>query len=395
MRQSMYWGCIVLGSLLVGVLPAETIHSKWTGKDLDRWYDASHWSPWGIPNNSGGIGYVVTISTESPTNIDFGPYPPYVGPDQSNPGPGPQGTILDQLTCKGNVQLWIGGQTLTLLDPNGLVNQGQLTIDGDGVKHHVKGNVINQENAFLQVEHMTEIRGRVSNYGQLLVIPQAQLDADALTNSGTALMIHAVGSIEGDLVNTKTGTLRASGVLYTGGTLTNAGTLEAWGPLMVAASAGLVNQGVLKNSPMASLRMSYLMGEPKDVNNLGTIEVNAGGGIALEAPLVNKSGGAIVLRDGTLAASTIMQSAGASLQGFGTITGNLTLAPAAHAEFTGPSRLVGDLVVSKGATLEISNGTLYVSGTIQNHGTIQLKSGQIVPQARISGEGDIRNLGTP
>jgi hypothetical protein len=338
---------------------------------------------------------VVTISAEAPTRIDFGPYPPYVGPDQPYPGPGPQGTIIDQLTCTGDVQLWIGEQLLTLQDPNGLVNNGQLLVDGGGVAHRINGNVINQPTGFFQVEHRTAIRGRVSNHGQMVIVPHTDLDTDGLTNAGNLLIIQAVSSTEGDMINTKEGTIRASGLLYAGATLVNAGTLQASGPLTVGVGGMLVNQGVLKNSPVASMNIGYFMGEPKDVNNLGTIEVNAGGGIALETNLVNKPNAAIVLRDGTLAAPTITQSAGASLQGFGTITGNLTLAPSAHVEFTGPTRLVGDLVIGKGAILEISNGTLYVSGAIQNHGTIQLKNGQIVPQANITGEGDIRNLGTP
>lgn len=388
MRQSTYWVCIVLGSLLTGALPAETIHSKWIGRDMDRWYDASHWSPWGIPNNSSGTGYVVTITAEAPLHIDF-------ARDPMGPGPGPIGTVLDQLTCSGDVQLWIGGETLTLLDPNGLVNRGQLLIDGGGVNHHVKGNVINQQTGFLMVERMTDMRGRLSNYGQITVVPQAQLDTDSLANSADLWIIHAVGSTEGDIINTKEGTIRASGLLYAGSTLMNAGTLQASGPLTVGIGGTLVNQGVLKNSPVASMNIGYFMGEPKDVNNLGTIEVNAGGGIAVETNLVNKPNAAIVLRDGTLAAPTITQSAGASLQGFGTITGHLILAPSAHVEFTGPTRLVGDLVISKGATLEISNGTLYVSGAIQNHGIIQLKNAQIIPQTNVTGEGDIRNLGTP
>jgi hypothetical protein len=389
MRRVAYWGCIVLVPLLAQTLQAETIHSTWTGVDMDRWYDAGHWNPPRIPNNSGGTTYAVTIATESSVTIDFGPDPLASGPDQPNSGPGPQGTIIDQLHCTGSVALWIGERLLTLADPNGLVNGGRLQIDGEGVKHRIQGNVTNQATGLLQVEHMTEIRGRVTNQGQMMIVPGSDLDTDSLTNSGTLLIIHAVGSTEGDLTNTQEGTIRASGVLYVGSTLTNGGTFQACGSLALETGGRLINTGVLKNSPLASLSIGYFLGMSQDVNNLGTIEVNTGGGIAVDGPLVNEPNAAIVLRDGTLVASTITQSAGASFQGCGTITGNLTLAPGAQVQFTGPTRLVGNLEIGAGATLEIGNGPLYVFGAVHNQGTIELKngSGQLIPQTSVTGEG--------
>ena len=195
--------------------------------------------------------------------------------------------------------------------------------------------------------------------------------------------------INGYLDNDRTGTIKGSGVV--GGSLpfiNNKGMIRSTGGTLVVATAGsFFNRGTICNAPLASLNV-MLVGPPSDANNLGTIEINAGGGIAFDCNLVNVSepNAVIKLLGGTLAAKTITQKAGATFRGFGGITGNIVIEPNAIIKLTGPTNIVGDVTIGEGATLDISDGTVLITGlTTCNGGTIRLKGGTIITQGGTSG----------
>ena len=97
--------------------------------------------------------------------------------------------------------------------------------------------------------------------------------------------------------------------------------------------------------------------------------------------MVNKPNGIIKLLGGTLAATTITQTADANFAGFGSITGDILIESGAKIELTGPTNIVGDVTIDPNATLEISDGTTLVTGhTTCNSGTIHMKGGRLIPQ---------------
>ncbi len=131
-----------------------------------------------------------------------------------------------------------------------------------------------------------------------------------------------------------------------------------------------------------------------DINNNGTIEVNAGGGVAFDCNLINEPNnllsepnGVINLLGGNLAATTITQKAGAVFQGFGTITGGVVIEPNGLIELTGPTNIVGDVTIDPNATLEISDGTTLVTGDCAcNNGTIHMIGGRIIIQGTFTND---------
>jgi hypothetical protein len=92
----------------------------------------------------------------------------------------------------------------------------------------------------------------------------------------------------------------------------------------------------------------------------------------------------IQLLGGTLAATTITQKAGATFKGFGGITGNVVIEPYGVIKLTGPTNIVGDVNVAENAVLEISDGTILITGYTTCNGTIRTKNGQIITQGGLS-----------
>jgi len=138
----------------------------------------------------------------------------------------------------------------------------------------------------------------------------------------------------------------------------------------------------LGNKPLSSLHIK----PAEDVNNQGTIEVNAGG-VAFDCNLVNEPNGTIKLLGGTLAATSINQAPDANFSGFGQITvaSEILIESGAKIELTGPTNIVGDVNIPADATLEISDGTTLITGhTICNNGTIHMIGGRVICQGGLT-----------
>lgn len=172
------------------------------------------------------------------------------------------------------------------------------------------------------------------------------------------------------------------GAFYAVQFLENNGTLYAYaGALAIASEGPLLNTGTLTNTAVSSLHIKPV----EDVNNFGTIEVNAGGGVAFDCNLVNEPNAVIKLLGGTLAAAKITQKAGATFQGFGGITGDVIIDPNGIIRLTGPTNIVGDVTIENNAVLEISDGQALITGHTTCNGTIHIKGGNIIPQGGLSG----------
>jgi len=381
-------------------LQAGVVNSKWIAGPKDYWEDAAAWKPAIVPDNTPSQTFAVTIDSNE------------VGLEEVTVFLRMHRTI-DQLQCYGqvNLDLWATHWAqLTLIGPNGLTNYGELKIHGrDGLEiladiintpgaylslHSltIMGNLTNQAGAIMDVDkgEARLARGELENEGTILVVPMCSLLVhDQLHNRGKINIYGGECSADHGLDNSSIGVIAGFGVLYAGAPLANSGTIYATGGTLTVITDGpMSNSGTIGNSALASLNVMHI-GPPEDANNSGTIEVNADGGVAFDCNLVNESGAAIKLLGGTLATKKVAQSPGATLEGFGGITGNIVIDPNGIMKLTGPTNIVGDVTISQNATLEISDGTTLVTGQTTCNGTIHMKGGRIIPQGGLSGNCNI------
>ena len=370
---------------------ADVVHSTWVGDEQDEWAIASNWDPARVPDNSSWRTFVVTIDSNS------------IGIDEIDIGL-QQSITIDQLDCYGNVELasWGGWALLTLTDPNGLKNYGDLSIDEiniDGnitntngtalnlVELDVAGNLNNVAGGTTKIEIEVWLDGDVENAGSMIIVPAGTLFVEAvgntLHNTGQFQLHNGCCIVEDLFHNDSNGVIQGFGVFFAD-QLRNKGKIYAYGgSLAITCETLLTNTGILGNKPLSSLHIK----PTEDVNNLGTIEVNASGGVAFDCNMVNEPNAVIKLLGGTLAVQTITQSAEAIFEGFGGITGNVMINTNGLIELTGPTNIVGDVTVEHNAVLEISNGQTLIVGHTTNNGEIRVVNGDIVFQGGYSGNG--------
>ena len=389
-KKVLFLTAIVLVSSACAV-EADIVHSTWVGGEQGDWGQTSNWSPNTVPDNSSWRTYAVTI--------DAGSGEVSVSLQQQR--------TIDRLDCYGEVELasWSGWRNLTLVDVNGLTNYGELDIFE---QVDIQGNVTNTAGAELYLEEGS-ITGNLYNLagGVIKFEELNDLEEGDLQNEGTINIMHAsdllceqqvrnYGTINlysgeldvdygiGILDNNSTGVIKGFGVLHARSLLQNEGQIIAFGGSLIVLSEGsITNTGILANKAVSSLHIKPAV----DVNNLGTIEVNAGGGVAFDCNLVNKPNGIIKLLGGTLAATSITQTADANFVGFGGITGNVMINPNGLIELIGPTNIVGDVTVEHNAVLEISDGQTLIVGHTTNNGEIRVVNGNVVFQGGYSGSG--------
>ncbi|MHC4463430.1 MAG: autotransporter outer membrane beta-barrel domain-containing protein [Planctomycetota bacterium] len=376
---------------------AAVIHSNWDGGEFGYWEGTSNWNPPIEPNNNGNT-FAVTIDSNSTGAEEV------VVRLQLN-------HTIDTLLCYGNVNLegptweWV---ELSLVDANGLTNYGVLGISAWGVElFGIEGNVTNVSGALLDLWG-AEIEGNITNQIDATIEANGEVDVDDgnLVNAGLVVIGDHELNIDQDMHNTGqvkiyTGGLAVGGILdndanavitglgfvFAGEGLVNNGRIFATsGDLVLATGHGtFLNIGIIGNAALTALNVAGFPDPTDDANNQGTIEVNAGGGVAFESGLVNEPNGIIKLLGGTLAATTITQTADANFAGFGGITGDVLIDPNGLIELIGPTNIVGDLTIDPNATLEISDGTTLITGhTTCNNGTIHMIGGRVICQGGLT-----------
>jgi hypothetical protein len=332
---------------------------------------------------------------------------------------------IDRLDCYGDgvdIEIWTPNYVeFTLVDPCGLTNHGGLEIKaGPGREFkgvgllEINGNVRNLAGASLAlagvkidgqlsnhadadevwIQHKVFLASDFENQSLLLIYKTGNLWADLdVYNTGTIQLYGGRFLIDDStLYNDANGIIKGFGVIKTDSDqlLQNKGAIYASGGLLAIRNSPLLNTGVLCNMPGALLHIK----PAEDVNNNGTIEVNAGGGVTFDCNLINEPNnllsepnGVIKLLGGNLAATTITQKAGANFVGFGGITGDVVIEPNGLIELTGPTNIVGDVTIDPNATLEISDGTTLVTGDCAcNNGTIHMIGGRIIIQGTFTND---------
>jgi hypothetical protein len=407
---------------------AAQINSTWAGPEVGQWNDAINWNPAIVPDNTGADTFSIILDSDAAglNHIDIGVFQPH---------------MIDGLDCYGSVEIdsWDTGWIyVSIAGPNGLRNYGSLDIDGLDIYANVTnfgdleasgdsasyvgdltnksgayaylsgldiedGNLHNEADATVKIEHVVDIQnGNFINNGITWVNPSAELwvDGGGIENNGRIRLTNSwIGNSEDDSIEdfANAGQIWGSGMITTEASLLNTGSITASvGNLIIHAADSVSNTGLLENEVGSSLHFRI---SAASLNNNGQIIINTDGSVTLvsEGPdtppadctLNNEPNGQIQLLGGALAAASIVQKQGASLKGFGAITGNVLIEPDALIELTGPTNIIGDLIIDQGATLEISDGTTLVTGHTTNNGTIYMKGGCLIPQGGLTDNGTI------
>ncbi|UCG58265.1 MAG: hypothetical protein JSU70_01915, partial [Phycisphaerales bacterium] len=213
-----------------------------------------------------------------------------------------------------------------------------------------------------------------------------------IQNSGLIEMMGGPCSSVQNFTNYATGTIKGCGSIHSsGGYIENKGLIWSMGGSFILSGSdpkkvGVNNSGTLRNSPGTSLTAVFWPSSVPNLNNQGTIEINADGAVVFDCNNLNNEPNAVIrLYGGTLSTRTVTHKAGATLEGFGGVTGNVVIDPNAAVRLTGSANIVGDAKIAEGATLEIGNGTTLITGHTTCDGTIHMKGGRLIPQGGLSG----------
>ena len=290
-------------------------------------------------------------------------------------------TIANGFTNNGDIEIYTDGWIGLYAD---ITNRSGARLELQRID--IEGIFTNEINATVAIWDEVEIIGGFDNDGIIEVDPFSEMLVEGtLFNEGLIQLYGGNAECEGTLENDENGTIKGFGLIGSEGTFINSGEIIAEGGILVLWVEGTFETtGVLGNEFVSSLQI----GSVADVNNVGTMYVRSGGGIAINNDLINN--GVIELMGGTLAASSITQSSGGTFSGAGTIAGNnLTIESGAEVDLTGPTNIYGDVEIGTDATLEISDGTTLVTGHTTNNGTIHMKGGRIIPQGGFTNNGNI------
>jgi len=364
---------------------ADVIHSTWVGGEYGLWSNASNWNPHTVPDNSDWRNFAVTISGDVHVDLDINP-------------------IIDSLDTYGDVDLYgYGGAFAWLVVGNGFNNHGSLEIKQVAIEGpltnitgarlelwymDIAGTLYNRPGAKIEVYGPPDV-DRVENSGLVTIFPSGTLyvAGEGLLNSGQIELRNGLCQIDSSLFeNTSTGLVTGSGIICCDQQIRNEGIIYgSAGSLVVQSNSSLSNTGTLANKALSTLHVQTT----EYMNNFGTIEVNAGGGVVFDCNLVNVQdpNATIRLLGGTLAAMTITQSADATFEGFGGITGDVVIDPNGVIKLTGPTNIVGDVNITANATLEVSDGTTLITGHTTNNGDIRVVNGDVIFQGGYSGSG--------
>jgi len=366
--------------MLCGTLCAPSVQAQeiivctktWVGGEKGIWENAANWSPYGEPNEANSV-CISDASVDVSENHEVG-----------------------SLTTNGEVELERGvwwHPTITTL--NGLTNHGDLAIRID-----IRGDVTNIAGATLEFgEHINIFGDLYNEVGGTITVDMADIDVEeggevyndglirCIANGGIGetpyfhnngeIQLFVGGGANGNIFdNNIAAVIRGSGGVN-GQELHNKGTICAsTGPLLLYFEGSLTNSGTLKNDVGATLHITKVA----DVNNQGTIEINASGAVTTDGNVINQPNSIIKLLGGTLAAGKITQKADANFTGFGGITGNVQIDPDGLIELTGPTNIIGDVNIPAGATLKISDGQTLITGHTTCDGTIHLIGGTVIFQ---------------
>lgn len=382
---------------------AYVIHSTWVGGGGGAWTNPSNWNPSVVPDNAGQETFSVTI--------DSGGGEVHVGLLED--------FTINELKCYGTVEIekrtlgwreFVPTVKLSVLNPKGLTNYGSLELDGEdgmgivgnvtnaagselemwGILDIENGNLYNAPGAHIEIagDDIAVEGGALDNRASVTIDPETEFMSDhTLRNVG---QIHIRGGqcqTDEVLDNDSTGLIEGFGCLYAEQMIQNKGQIIASnGTLSVLTDGSMTNRGTLKNNAGTML---HVQAGATDLNNEGFIRVSAGGAVTFNCGLNNTPNGTVQLKGGTFEASKFVQNAGAILEGFGAIVGDVVIEHDGIITLTGHTNVIGDFAIEANAELEIRDGHVLITGQTLCDGTIHMKGGKIIPQGGLSGNCNI------
>jgi len=404
-RKRLIWTVLIAAILFYSNAKGVQIQVSWDGGgDGISWEDANNWNPDIVPNNTGDTSFFVTIeANEGSPEIEIVVT---------------ESITIDRMNCSshryGDIDLGTqnpNGLEMRFLDPNGLTNQGSgvLELFGDDYGSlTIFGNVRNTMEAELEFwvdveisdgDLFNDVNGTIQagrddlsvenleNRGTLVLDPKAYLFVDnTINNFGLIDFKGANCECDGTIINKSNGIIQGYGIVKFDGFLQNEGKIiSSSGSLVIMSDQYLTNTGTLQNNPVSQLHIQT----PVEVNNLGIIQVSAGGGITFDNNLTNNSNSVIELLGGTLSTPSLIQFPDTSFVGFGAISGNVIIEENGIIKLSGPTNIFGNVEIETNATLEVSDGTTLVTGLTTNDGTIHMKGGRLIPQGGLTNNGNV------
>jgi hypothetical protein len=242
------------------------------------------------------------------------------------------------------------GGSLSVSGSGGFTNNGQLTVTSGAL---TLGN-----------------SGPNSNSGTINAAFQNDVILNAgLSNSG-ALNLNG-GNLGGTatLTNISGGALNGNGAVTTD--IVNGGTVDARSGNLVLAGSNFTNTGLVRNSVGSNLFINSA-----SVAHTGSIEVNAAGAVVFAGNVSNTSGETVTMNGGSLSTAGLTNDSGATISGFGSLTGNIT--NAGSVDFFGNTSLVGDLGNQVGGHFLVRNDQTLITGLTTNDGTIETLNGEVI-----------------
>jgi hypothetical protein len=295
-------------------------------------------------------------------------------------------------TNEANATLEVSGNA-SLGDGLGIINKGSIWV-GTGGSLSADGNFINNAGASMQVGGRIgaggDEGGGFINNGSLMVTPGGGIDAEDFLINNTHITLYMAGAVgagggdgaDGNFTNSAGASITGSGVLYGMGSLTNAGTIKGqYGNLTLLSFTGTItNTGSISNAPGTTLTIDA----PAFVHQ-GQLTVNAGGAVDVTCAFSDSNGSSIKLLGGILSAPTFTHVAGATLNGFGGITGDFI--NEGNAVFYGATNIAGNVTNAPGAVLLFQNQQSLIDGNVVNNGTIKTTGTLLAVTGSYSGAG--------
>jgi len=346
---------------------ASAQNDTWTGKGGNsNWSNAGNWNDGAIKNDENILINLTSAATDVNQSFNIGTL------TLSNAG--------DSATILNGVTLTIGGNisnngTITLNSSGGTTGLvlgteagGQtITLSGSGklILSNNANNFIAGDNTLLNEETISgagQIGATTLGYGLLTLANSGTINANAsagmiidaaggVTNTGT---IEATGGATLELTNT--GSTAEMEIINTGGTISaNAGTL--------IVSGATINGGTVTLTGAATLELGGSTIEGVTLTNSATGTIEAGGFNTLEGTINNPAGGTIEIdHTGLLTLAGNINNKGTINDG-GYLTlasnvsnaGTINLAPVGSTTSTAELLVDGDITLSGGGKLTMSN----------------------------------------
>ncbi|WP_041748023.1 VCBS domain-containing protein [Bradyrhizobium cosmicum] len=269
----------------------------------------------------------------------------------------------------------IDGGTVTILgtlelDGTSLVENGTLnnsgTVNVKGTAEFAHETVSNTASGLIEVlanGWLTIHQGSsFTNSGQITVDANGRLTVNGATIAGPGFVLNTGGGDDdgGPVLN--------AAFYVAAGAITNNGEIDLTGAAVL--SGGTLNNNAIFKASGAGNALS-----DETVTNVGTIEVLAGGALAIDqGSTVDNSAGNVVVDDGAVLTLNGATISGGAINNYSLLGGAI--------DVTGNSTIDGDATLTKGTvtvesgvTLTLDDATV-AGATVTNHGTVKVDAGK-------------------